>query len=75
MVGDPIVFDLSRPLGKRIRLGPEFRFSVDVTSRTVLVVGDIEVEIIYGPLVVTAFLTLTDIYEVSYRSIVEPGAK
>jgi len=31
--------------------------------------------IIYGPLVVTAFLTLTDIYEVSYRSIVEPGAK
>jgi predicted PurR-regulated permease PerM len=31
--------------------------------------------IIYGPLVVTAFLTLTDIYEVSYRSIVEPGTK
>ncbi len=28
--------------------------------------------IIYGPLVVTAFLTLTDIYEVSYRRIVEP---
>jgi predicted PurR-regulated permease PerM len=31
--------------------------------------------IIYGPLVVTAFLTLTDIYESSYRGIVEPGAK
>ena len=28
--------------------------------------------IIYGPLVVTAFLTLADIYESSYRSIVEP---
>ena len=28
--------------------------------------------IIYGPLVVTAFLTLTDIYEASYRRIVEP---
>ena len=31
--------------------------------------------IIYGPLVVTAFLTLTDIYESSYRGIVEPGPK
>jgi len=31
--------------------------------------------IIYGPLVVTAFLTLTDIYESSYQRIVEPGAK
>lgn len=31
--------------------------------------------IIYGPLVVTAFLTLTDIYESSYRGTVEPGAK
>ena len=31
--------------------------------------------IIYGPLVVTAFLTLTDIYESSYRQIVEPGAE
>ena len=31
--------------------------------------------IIYGPLVVTAFLTLTDIYEASYRSIVEPDTK
>ena len=31
--------------------------------------------IIYGPLVVTAFLTLADIYETSYRQIVEPGAK
>jgi predicted PurR-regulated permease PerM len=30
--------------------------------------------IIYGPLVVTAFLTLADIYESSYRSIVEPDA-
>ncbi len=29
--------------------------------------------IIYGPLVVTAFLTLSDIYESSYRRIVEPG--
>jgi predicted PurR-regulated permease PerM len=28
--------------------------------------------IIYGPLVVTAFLTLTDIYESSYRELVEP---
>jgi predicted PurR-regulated permease PerM len=28
--------------------------------------------IIYGPLVVTAFLTLADIYESSYRRIVEP---
>ena len=28
--------------------------------------------IIYGPLVVTAFLTLTDIYESSYREFVEP---
>jgi predicted PurR-regulated permease PerM len=28
--------------------------------------------IIYGPLVVTAFLTLTDIYESSYRKMVEP---
>lgn len=28
--------------------------------------------IIYGPLVVTAFLTLTDIYESSYQRIVEP---
>jgi predicted PurR-regulated permease PerM len=31
--------------------------------------------IIYGPLVVTAFLTLTDIYESSYRRIVEPVRK
>jgi predicted PurR-regulated permease PerM len=31
--------------------------------------------IIYGPLVVTAFLTLTDIYESSYQRIVEPGTK
>ena len=31
--------------------------------------------IIYGPLVVTAFLTLTDIYESSYQRIVEPGEK
>jgi predicted PurR-regulated permease PerM len=31
--------------------------------------------IIYGPLVVTAFLTLTDIYESSYRGIVEPDTK
>jgi predicted PurR-regulated permease PerM len=31
--------------------------------------------IIYGPLVVTAFLTLTDIYESSYRRIVEPVKK
>jgi predicted PurR-regulated permease PerM len=31
--------------------------------------------IIYGPLVVTAFLTLTDIYESSYRRIVEPAGK
>jgi predicted PurR-regulated permease PerM len=28
--------------------------------------------IIYGPLVVTAFLTLADIYEASYRELVEP---
>jgi len=28
--------------------------------------------IIYGPLVVTAFLTLSDIYESSYRRIIEP---
>jgi predicted PurR-regulated permease PerM len=28
--------------------------------------------IIYGPLVVTAFLTLSDIYESSYQRIVEP---
>jgi predicted PurR-regulated permease PerM len=31
--------------------------------------------IIYGPLVVTAFLTLTDIYEASYQRIVEPVKK
>ena len=31
--------------------------------------------IIYGPLVVTAFLTLTDIYESSYQRIVEPIKK
>ena len=31
--------------------------------------------IIYGPLVATAFLTLTDIYESSYQRIVEPGTK
>ncbi len=31
--------------------------------------------IIYGPLVATAFLTLTDIYESSYQRIVEPGEK
>jgi predicted PurR-regulated permease PerM len=31
--------------------------------------------IIYGPLVVTGFLTLTDIYEASYRRIVEPDTK
>jgi predicted PurR-regulated permease PerM len=31
--------------------------------------------IIYGPLVVTAFLTLTDIYESSYQRIVEPETK
>jgi len=31
--------------------------------------------IIYGPLVVTAFLTLTDIYESSYQRIVDPDAK
>ena len=28
--------------------------------------------IIYGPLVVTAFLTLTDIYHVSYQKLVDP---
>jgi predicted PurR-regulated permease PerM len=28
--------------------------------------------IIYGPLVVTAFLTLADIYEANYRELVEP---
>ncbi|MGD8975440.1 MAG: AI-2E family transporter, partial [Desulfobacterales bacterium] len=31
--------------------------------------------IIYGPLVVTAFLTLTDIYESSYRRLVNPVQK
>ena len=31
--------------------------------------------IIYGPLVVTAFLTLSDIYESSYQRIVEPNVK
>jgi len=31
--------------------------------------------IIYGPLVVTAFLTLSDIYESSYRRIVEPDSE
>jgi predicted PurR-regulated permease PerM len=31
--------------------------------------------IIYGPLVVTGFLTLSDIYESSYRRIVEPAGK
>jgi len=31
--------------------------------------------IIYGPLVVTAFLTLTDIYESSYQRIVEPDTE
>ena len=31
--------------------------------------------IIYGPLVVTAFLTLSDIYQTSYRRIVEPAGK
>jgi predicted PurR-regulated permease PerM len=31
--------------------------------------------IIYGPLVVTAFLTLSDIYESSYRRIVNPAEK
>ncbi len=31
--------------------------------------------IIYGPLVVTAFLTLSDIYESSYRRIVEPAGE
>jgi predicted PurR-regulated permease PerM len=31
--------------------------------------------IIYGPLVVTAFLTLSDIYESSYQGIVEPRGK
>jgi predicted PurR-regulated permease PerM len=31
--------------------------------------------IIYGPLVVTAFLTLSDIYEASYQRIVEPFDK
>ena len=31
--------------------------------------------IIYGPLVVTAFLTLSDIYESSYQRIVEPWGK
>jgi predicted PurR-regulated permease PerM len=31
--------------------------------------------IIYGPLVVTAFLTLSDIYESSYQRIIEPKAK
>ncbi len=31
--------------------------------------------IIYGPLVVTAFLTLTEIYKSSYQRILEPGAK
>jgi predicted PurR-regulated permease PerM len=31
--------------------------------------------IIYGPLVVTAFLTLSDIYESSYQRIVEPRLK
>ncbi len=31
--------------------------------------------IIYGPLVVTAFLTLTDIYQSSYRKLIEPIKK
>lgn len=29
--------------------------------------------IIYGPLIVTAFLTLTDIYQTSYRQLVDPS--
>ena len=29
--------------------------------------------IIYGPLVVTAFLTLTEIYQASYQQMIEPG--
>jgi predicted PurR-regulated permease PerM len=28
--------------------------------------------IIYGPLIVTAFLTLTEIYQTSYQKLVEP---
>ena len=31
--------------------------------------------IIYGPIVVTAFLTLTDIYHSSYQKIIEPMRK
>ncbi len=31
--------------------------------------------IIYGPLVVTAFITLTDIYHTSYQQLVEPSEK
>lgn len=31
--------------------------------------------IIYGPLVVTAFLTLTDIYHSSYQKMIEPMRK
>jgi predicted PurR-regulated permease PerM len=27
--------------------------------------------IVYGPLVITAFLTLTDIYHASYQSLIE----
>ena len=29
--------------------------------------------VIFGPLVVTGFLTLTDIYHTSYRNLVEPS--
>ena len=31
--------------------------------------------IIYGPLIITAFLTLTDIYKTSYQKLVEPAEK
>jgi predicted PurR-regulated permease PerM len=31
--------------------------------------------IIYGPLVVTAFLTLTEIYRVNYQALIAPSGK
>jgi predicted PurR-regulated permease PerM len=41
------------------------------------IIGDLQffgiLGVIFGPLVVTGFLTLTDIYHTSYRNLVEPS--
>jgi predicted PurR-regulated permease PerM len=55
-------------VGKRVKMHPLLVF--------LSIIGGLQVfgilGIIYGPLVTTAFLTLTDIYYTNYQNMVDP---